>query len=68
VTDEFAGHGIGCTSSSDCLFINAPVPGNTEAFHPNDKGYAAYAKAISAALPPGWLDKSSTQGHRKSGL
>ena len=54
VTDEFAGHGIGCTDGCT-LFINPPAVGLPEAFHPNDKGYAAYADAISAALPGGWV-------------
>jgi lysophospholipase L1-like esterase len=27
------------------------------AYHPTDKGYSAYADAISAALPGGWLNK-----------
>ena len=52
VTEEFAGHGIG---GSGVPFINAP---ETEigAFHPTIAGYAAYAEAISAALPSVWLD------------
>jgi lysophospholipase L1-like esterase len=53
VTEEFAGHGIGCTDSPNCLFINEPP--NPAPFHPNDNGYNAYADAISAALPGGWL-------------
>jgi lysophospholipase L1-like esterase len=53
VTKAFAEHGIGCTTPCT-LFINAAGP---EAFHPTDPGYAAYADAISAALPPGWLHK-----------
>jgi lysophospholipase L1-like esterase len=60
VTEEFAGHGIGCTPYPNCLFINAPVAGNAEAFHPTAAGYAAYAEAIKSKLPAGWLDKSST--------
>jgi lysophospholipase L1-like esterase len=55
VTEEFTGHGIGGTPP---LFINAPsVPLSAEAFHPTAAGYQAYADAISAALPGGWLDK-----------
>jgi lysophospholipase L1-like esterase len=55
VTKEFAGHAIGGTPP---LFINAPsVPLSAEAFHPTAAGYQAYADAISAALPGGWLDK-----------
>jgi lysophospholipase L1-like esterase len=58
VTEEFAGHGIGCTPSPNCLFINAPaVPLSAEAFHPTAAGYAAYAEAIKTKLPNGWLDK-----------
>jgi lysophospholipase L1-like esterase len=49
VTEEFAGHGI----FSPVPFIFAPP--STEAFHPNPLGYDAYADAISAALPGGWL-------------
>jgi hypothetical protein len=33
-----------------------PLP---EAFHPNAKGYNAYANAIKTKLPGGWFDKSS---------
>ena len=51
VIAEFAGHGIGSTTP----FINAPVPPNDEAFHPNADGYKAYADAISAALPNAWV-------------
>ena len=65
VTEEFAGHGIvdprSCTGSSafiHSLLICKPDPvADSEAFHPTDAGYAAYADAISAALPPGWLHK-----------
>ena len=53
VTKEFAGHGIGCTTPCT-LFINAA---GQEAFHPTPAGYQAYADAISAVLPAGWLDK-----------
>jgi lysophospholipase L1-like esterase len=59
VTEEFAGHGIGCTPSPDCLFINPPAVGLPEAFHPNAEGYNAYADAIKTKLPGGWFDKSS---------
>lgn len=44
VTTAFAGHGIG----SPVPYINSNGP---DAFHPNDAGYAAYAKALSSALP-----------------
>jgi hypothetical protein len=50
VTEEFAGHGIFSTDP----FINAT---GLDAYHPNAFGYGAYADAISAALPGGWLDK-----------
>jgi lysophospholipase L1-like esterase len=56
VTAAFAGHGIG---SSD-PFINDPssdAPGAVP-FHPNAGGYVAYADAIAAKLPKGWLDKN----------
>jgi lysophospholipase L1-like esterase len=56
VTKEFAGHGIDGTVSPP--FINGPP--SKEAFHPTVYGYSAYAEAISAALPGGWLDKPST--------
>jgi lysophospholipase L1-like esterase len=46
VTKQFDGHGIG----SDDPFINDPTAGFPEAFHPNEAGYRAYAKAISAAI------------------
>ena len=67
VTEEFAGHGIvdprSCTGSSafiHSLLICKPNPvADSEAFHPTAAGYAAYADAISAALPNGWLDKTS---------
>jgi lysophospholipase L1-like esterase len=52
VTAEFAGHGIGVQPPS-LLFINPP--GFPDAFHPNPAGYDAYADAIAAALPGGWL-------------
>ena len=53
VTEEFAGHRIGCQCTDP--FINAPPSG--EAFHPTAEGYAAYAEAIKTKLPNGWLDK-----------
>jgi lysophospholipase L1-like esterase len=55
VTEEFAGHGIG--APLELLFINPPAAGVPDAFHPNADGYDAYADAVSAALPGGWLDK-----------
>ena len=65
VTKAFAGHGIvdprSCTGSSafiHSLLICDPDPrADPEAFHPTPAGYSAYADAISAALPRGWLDK-----------
>jgi lysophospholipase L1-like esterase len=53
VTEEFAGHGIGADPEEE-LFI---FPAGPEAFHPTPAGYDAYADAIAAALPGGWLDK-----------
>jgi hypothetical protein len=53
VTEEFAGHRIGCQCTDP--FIDAPPSG--EAFHPTAEGYAAYAEAIKIKLPNGWLDK-----------
>jgi hypothetical protein len=69
VTEEFAEHGIVIHGSViECpnpdafihgLFINCdPRKPDPEAFHPTAEGYRAYADAISAALPGGWLDKS----------
>jgi lysophospholipase L1-like esterase len=58
VTEEFAGHGIG--AEPELLFIHPP--GVPDAFHPNATGYQAYADAISAALPGGWLDKQKQLG------
>jgi lysophospholipase L1-like esterase len=55
VTAEFAGHGIGC-GCTDPFIHNLPDP---EAFHPNAAGYRAYADAIKAELPAGWLDKQN---------
>jgi hypothetical protein len=50
VTSRFMGHGIG----SPAPFINATGLG---AFHPNAAGYLfGYTAAISAELPPAWLD------------
>ena len=58
VTAAFAGHGIG----GEPEFINPPCdpPCNPDlnAFHPNVLGYQAYADAIAAALPVGWLKPS----------
>jgi lysophospholipase L1-like esterase len=51
VTEEFAGHGI---FSADPFINDVPDP---NAYHPNVDGYQAYADAIAAALPGGWLDK-----------
>jgi lysophospholipase L1-like esterase len=51
VTEEFAGHGIVIGSTKqDFIYTAGP-----EAFHPTAEGYRAYAAAISAALPGGWL-------------
>jgi lysophospholipase L1-like esterase len=55
VTAEFAGHGIGC-GCTDPFIHDLPDP---EAFHPNAAGYRAYADAIKAELPAGWLDKQN---------
>jgi lysophospholipase L1-like esterase len=60
VTEEFAGHGIGCTDPPNCLFINPPAVPLPDGFHPNAKGYNAYADAIKTKLPGGWFDKSLT--------
>ena len=49
VTEEFAGHGIGSKNP----FINSEGLG---AYHPNEAGYRAYAKAIFAAIRSAWLD------------
>jgi hypothetical protein len=68
VTEEFAGHGIVSlitdTDTNDPIaFIHSvytDVIGGTldpAHFHPNDKGYGAYADAISGALPRGWVKK-----------
>jgi lysophospholipase L1-like esterase len=66
VTEEFAKHGIvdprSCTDASDFIHRLSLLPScdprpDPEAFHPTDVGYRAYADAISAALPGGWLDK-----------
>jgi lysophospholipase L1-like esterase len=68
VTEEFAGHGIVSlitdTDTNDPIaFIHSvytDVIGGTldpARFHPNDKGYSAYADAISGALPRGWVKK-----------
>jgi lysophospholipase L1-like esterase len=70
VTEEFAERGLVIDGSViKCpnpdafihgLFINCdPRKPDPEAFHPTAEGYRAYADAISAALPGGWLkDKS----------
>jgi lysophospholipase L1-like esterase len=55
VTEEFAGHGIGCTEPCTLFINNLP---DREAFHPTAEGYAAYAEAIKTKLPGGWLDKN----------
>jgi lysophospholipase L1-like esterase len=59
VTEEFAGHGIPAQPpppQPPVLFI---FPAGTEAFHPTPAGYDAYAAAIAAALPGGWLKQSA---------
>ena len=53
VTEEFAGHGIG--GSRPATFHQPARTPGPDAFHPNAAGYHAYADAISAALPGGWL-------------
>jgi lysophospholipase L1-like esterase len=68
VTEEFSKHGIVKPITNPNAFIHslfnpfACDPPRTdcpdpEAFHPTLAGYGAYADAISAALPGGWLDK-----------
>ncbi len=71
MTEEFAKHGVVKLindPSDTSTFIHSPFvcprdPTDPEkcqdpaAYHPNDKGYSAYADAISAALPGGWLNK-----------
>jgi lysophospholipase L1-like esterase len=59
VTEEFAGHGIGSADPfiHDRFINDDPDRPDPEAFHPNDKGYSAYADAISGALPRGWVKK-----------
>jgi lysophospholipase L1-like esterase len=67
VTKEFETHGIvdprSCTDdASDFIHRLSLLPTcdprpDPEAFHPTANGYKAYADAISAALPAGWLDK-----------
>ncbi len=66
VTGEFAGHGIvtPITNPSDpSAFIHSLFSINgqpdPEAFHPTPAGYRAYADAIAAALPGGWLKQSA---------
>jgi lysophospholipase L1-like esterase len=66
VTEEFATHGI--VDPRSCIDLNAPSAFihtlcdrahpdrlDLEAFHPTPAGYRAFADAISAALPGGWL-------------
>jgi lysophospholipase L1-like esterase len=65
VTEEFAEHGIvtvpGCTEPGDfihnLLICDSAMPPrqDLEAFHPTAEGYRAYADAVSAALPNGWV-------------
>jgi lysophospholipase L1-like esterase len=68
VTEEFAEHGIVSliTDTDDkppiafihsvCTdVINGACILDPARFHPNDNGYSAYADAISAALPRGWV-------------
>jgi lysophospholipase L1-like esterase len=67
VTVEFAGHGIVSlitdTDDKPIAFIHSVCTDvingictlDPARFHPNDKGYSAYADALSAALPRGWL-------------
>jgi lysophospholipase L1-like esterase len=51
VNSQFTGHRIG----SPVSFINPP--GDPDAFHPNAAGYLfGYTAAISAELPPAWLE------------
>jgi lysophospholipase L1-like esterase len=61
VVAEFAGHGIVSPITTPGAFIYSLFSVNgqpeTQAFHPTPAGYRAYADAISAALPGGWLDK-----------
>ena len=64
VTEEFAEHGVlkRITNQDPNAFIHSPliiIGGRLQpdpaAYHPNNDGYDAYADAISAALPRGWL-------------
>jgi lysophospholipase L1-like esterase len=66
VTEEFARHGVlkRITNQDSNAFIHSPliiIEGKLQpdpaAYHPNDNGYHAYADAISAALPRGWLNE-----------
>jgi lysophospholipase L1-like esterase len=68
VTKEFATHGIVspiADPDDPDVFIHSqfkcappsPECADPEAFHQTAAGYSAYADAISAALPGGWLDK-----------
>jgi lysophospholipase L1-like esterase len=43
-----------CDPTTD---LECKDPGDPAAYHPTDDGYDAYADAISAALPRGWLNK-----------
>jgi lysophospholipase L1-like esterase len=43
-----------CDPTTD---LECKDPGDPAAYHPTDDGYVAYADAISAALPRGWLNK-----------
>ena len=64
VTEEFAEHGVlkRITNQDPNAFIHSPliiIGGRLQpdpaAYHPNNGGYDAYADAISAALPRGWV-------------
>jgi lysophospholipase L1-like esterase len=69
VTDAFEGHSVlrrvdNPDDPDENAFIHSPfilIEGKPQpdpaAYHPNDNGYHAYADAISAALPRGWLNK-----------
>jgi lysophospholipase L1-like esterase len=54
VTAAFARHGI-AVPAPETPFINPLSAGLPDAFHPTAAGHQAYADAISAALPGGWL-------------
>lgn len=64
VTEAFERHGVllRITGQDPDAFIHSPlilIRGTPQpdpaAYHPNNNGYHAYADAISAALPRGWL-------------